>query len=105
MCLVDSRVTSSKAKLIIGEACRKVDITSMPFQHEFLEDLRRNWEEADGSIRSDIIDGFTRFAYHYNLCEFPQQRIIGETKYTVIEGSECQLKRCFGGGTLFWELF
>jgi hypothetical protein len=88
MCLVDSRVTTSKAKLIIGEECRKVDMTSKPVQQEFLENLRGNGEEADGSIGSDIIDEFTRFGYHYNLCEFPQQRIIGETKYTVIEDSE-----------------
>jgi hypothetical protein len=85
---VGSRVTNSKAKLIVGKECREVNVTSKPFQQEFFEDLRGNGEKANGSIGSDIIDGFTMFGYHYNLREFPQQRIIGEAKYAVIEDSE-----------------
>jgi len=86
--LVYGRVTSSKTKLIIREECRKVDISSKPFQQEFLENLRRNREEANGSIGSDVINGFARFGYHYDLCEFPEKWIIGEAKDTVVKDSE-----------------
>ena len=81
-------MTSSKAKLVIRKKRREVNITSEPFQQEFFKNLRRNRKEANRSIRGDVIDGFARFWYHYDLCEFPQEWVIGEAKHTIIEDSE-----------------
>jgi hypothetical protein len=81
-------MTSSKAKLVIREKRREFNITSKPFQQDFLKNLRRNWKEANRSIRGDVICGFARFRYHYDLCEFPQEWVIGEAELTIIEDSK-----------------
>jgi len=81
-------MTSSKAKLVIRKESREVNIISEPFQQEFFKNLRRNRKEANRSIRGDVIEGFARFWYHYDLCEFPQEWVIGEAKHTIIEDSE-----------------
>jgi hypothetical protein len=86
--LMDGRMASSKAKLVIREKRREVDITSEPFQQEFLKNLRRNGKEANRSIGGDVIDGFARFRYHYDLCKFTQEWVIGEAKHAIIENSE-----------------
>jgi hypothetical protein len=44
-------------------------------------------KKANRSIRGDVIDGFVRFWYHYDLCEFPQEWVIREEKHTIIEDS------------------
>jgi hypothetical protein len=70
------------------EEAPEVNVTSEPFQQEFFKILRRDKKEANRSIRCDVIDGFARFWYHYNLCEFPQEWVIEEAKHTIIEDSE-----------------
>jgi hypothetical protein len=74
--LMDGRVASSKAKLVIREKRREVNITPEPFQQKFLKNLRRKGKEANSSIGDDVIDGFARFRYYYDLCEFPQEWVI-----------------------------
>jgi hypothetical protein len=86
--LMDGRMASSKAKLVIRERRREVNITSEPFQQEFLKNLRRNGKKANRSIRGDVIDEFVMFSYHYDLCDFPQEWVIGEAKHAIIEDSE-----------------
>jgi len=31
---------------------------------------------------------FARFRYHYNLCKFPQERVVGEAEDTVVESGK-----------------
>jgi len=81
-------VTSSKAKLVIRKKRREVDISSEPFQQEFLKNLRRDRKETNRSKRGDVTDAFARFWYHYDVCEFRQEWVIGEAKHTIIENSE-----------------
>jgi hypothetical protein len=55
---MNGRMASSKAKLVIREKRREVNITPKPFQQEFLKNLRRNGKEVNKSIGDDVIDGF-----------------------------------------------
>ena len=57
-------------------------------QEEFHKDLGRNSEEANWAIGSDFISRLTRFRDHYDLCKFPQERIVGEAEYAVEEGGK-----------------
>ena len=81
-------MTSSKAKLVIRKEHQEVNITSEPFQQEFFKNLRKDRTEANRSVRGDVIDGFARFWYHYDLCEFSQECVIGEAKHNIREDSE-----------------
>jgi len=76
-------MTGSKAKLIIRKKRRQVYIVSESLQLEFFKNFGREGKEANRTIRGDVIDGFARFWKHYNLCEFPQERIVGEAEHTI----------------------
>jgi hypothetical protein len=56
--------------------------------NNFSKNLRWNLKKANRSIGSDIIDRFARFWYHYDLCEFPQERVVVETEHTIVEDGE-----------------
>ena len=64
----------------------KVDIGLESLQEEFLKDLGQNREEANWAIGSDFMRRLTRFRHHYDLCKFPQERVVGEAEYAVEEG-------------------
>jgi len=81
-------MTGSKAKLIIWNKRREVDVVSESLQQKFFKNLRRERKEANRTIRGDGIDGFARFWNHYNLCEFPQEWEVGEAEHTIEEDSE-----------------
>jgi hypothetical protein len=71
MRLLDRGVARSKAKLVARNKVGKVHFGPESLQEEFLKDLRRDGEEADRAIGSDVMGRFARFWHHYNLCKFP----------------------------------
>jgi hypothetical protein len=77
MRLLDRGVAGSKAKLVARDKMGKVHIGSESLQEEFLKDLRHDGEKADRAIGSNVIGRFARFWHHYDLCKFPQERVVG----------------------------
>jgi hypothetical protein len=88
MRLLDRGVAGSKTKLVTRNEMGKFHIGPESLQEAFLKDLRRNGEEADRAIGSDVIGRLTRFWHHYNLCKFPQERIVGEAEHAVVENGK-----------------
>ena len=78
----------SKAKLVTGNKVGNVHIGLESLHEEFLKDLGRNREEANWAIGSDFMGRFTRFRHHYYLCNFPQERVVGEAVYAVEVGGK-----------------
>jgi hypothetical protein len=87
MRLLDRGVAGSKTKLVTRNEVGKVHIEPESLQ-EFLKDLRRNGEEVERAIGCDVLGRLTWFWYHYYLCKFPQERIVGETEHAVVEGGK-----------------
>jgi hypothetical protein len=88
MRLLDRGVAGSKTKLVARDEVGEVHIRSESRQEEFFKDLGQNGEKADRAIRSYVMGRFARFWDHYDLCKFPQEWVVGEAKYAVVEGGK-----------------
>jgi hypothetical protein len=88
MRLLDRGVAWSKAKLLVGDEVGKVHIGPESLEEEFLKDLTQNGENADRTIGSDVMGWFARFWHHYDLCKFPQDRVVGEAEHAVVESGK-----------------
>jgi hypothetical protein len=78
-------MAGSKPKLVARDKEGEVHIRSESHQ-EFLKDLGQNGEKAKGAIRGYVMGRFARFGDHYDLCKFPQEWVLGQTKHAVVEG-------------------
>jgi hypothetical protein len=81
-------VAGSKAKLVTRDEVGKVHIGPESLQEKFLKDLGRDEEKVNRAIGSDVMGRLTRFRHYYNLCKFPQERVVGETEHAVEEGGK-----------------